>query len=118
MSFFFLNFIYGLPVGAAFAWFCILSDNRTLTVDFVAAVLAVVAIVAVGLTAVMGQQAGYYAVFALLVFVDRPSPASPQAHSSFTVSRSIASADSLADHAYQPVRAEKCQIVTFRGDAF
>lgn len=72
MSFFFLNFIYGLPVGAAFAWFCILSDNRTLTVDFVAAVLAVVAIVAVGLTAVMGQQAGYYAVFALLVFVGPP----------------------------------------------
>jgi hypothetical protein len=68
----FLNFIYGLPVGAVFAWFCLLNDKRTLSFDFIAAVLAVVAIVAVGSMAVLGLQAGYYAVFALLVFVGPP----------------------------------------------
>jgi hypothetical protein len=68
----FLNFIYGLPVGAVFAWLCLLNDKRTLSFDFITAVLAVVAIVAVGLMAVLGLQAGYYAVFALLVFVGPP----------------------------------------------
>jgi hypothetical protein len=68
----FLNFIYGVPVGAAFALLCLLNDKRTLSFDFITAVLAVVAIVAVGLMAVLGLHAGYYAVFALLVFVGPP----------------------------------------------
>ena len=70
--FFILNFIYGVPVGAAFAWLCLLNVKRTLSFDFITAVLAVVAIFAVGLMAVLGLQAGYWAVFALLVLVGPP----------------------------------------------
>ena len=68
----YLSLIYGVPVGAAFAWLCLLNGKRTLSFDFITVVLAVVAIVAVGLTAVLGQEAGYYAVFALLIFVGPP----------------------------------------------
>lgn len=60
------------PWGAAFAWLCLLNDRKTLSFDFITAVLAVIAIVAVGLMAVLGLHARYYAVFALLVFVGPP----------------------------------------------
>ncbi len=72
MFFIYLNFICGVPVGAAFAWLCLLNDKRTLSSDFITAAFAVVAIVAVGLMAVLGLHAGYYAVVALLGLVGPP----------------------------------------------
>ena len=67
------SFLYGLPVGAIFAWVCLETEKATLTIDVVTALLAVMVIALVGSALIVGErQLAVIVGTVFLVFVGPP----------------------------------------------
>lgn len=74
MFFMLIVFACALPVGAAFAWLCRIIGQDELIKIFITAVVAIIALIAVGLMATSAgdPQVGFVAIQFLLIFVGPP----------------------------------------------